>query len=240
MSEAPRIALVAEGKTDRIIIESAIRAILGERPFTLRLLQPEDPLSTPAFGVRTPGGWGGVYRWCRETSNRSNSVVDDVLFLSYDMLIIHLDADVAESTYASAHVTDAADPDNLPCVQPCPPPSATTDRLRSVLMSWGNIINLPSRVVLCTPCKNTETWIVTALYPTEPVVANRTVECREEPEAILRGKPAAERLISGDKKSIAKYEEKQNEIGSKWDFIKSLCTEARRFDSDFRIAAAAN
>ena len=36
-----RIGLVAEGKTDLIIIEAALQSILGDRSFLITLLQPE-------------------------------------------------------------------------------------------------------------------------------------------------------------------------------------------------------
>jgi hypothetical protein len=53
-----RIGLVAEGKTDQVVIEAALKAIL-ERPFILTLLQPE---TSDPFGDAGPlgGGWGGV------------------------------------------------------------------------------------------------------------------------------------------------------------------------------------
>ena len=47
MAESLRIALVAEGPTDRIVIEAALKAILGERTFVLTQLQPEGSI---AFG----------------------------------------------------------------------------------------------------------------------------------------------------------------------------------------------
>lgn len=48
----PRIALVAEGPTDFVIIEAALKAIL-QRPFVLNQLQPEP--TRPEMGGRL--GW---------------------------------------------------------------------------------------------------------------------------------------------------------------------------------------
>ncbi|MEI8208133.1 MAG: hypothetical protein WCG16_02930 [Methylococcales bacterium] len=53
MSEL-RIALIAEGATDLIIIEAALKAII-KPPFILNLLQPE--ATRPDIG----GGWCGVF-----------------------------------------------------------------------------------------------------------------------------------------------------------------------------------
>jgi len=50
------IGLVAEGPTDFVIIEAALRACL-KRPFVLTLQQPE------ATRPEMQGGWGGVYKY---------------------------------------------------------------------------------------------------------------------------------------------------------------------------------
>ena len=62
MSDRLRIALVAEGSTDRVVIEAALRFILGSRPFVLNQLQP---VGSVAFGPMG-AGWSGVYRWCQQ------------------------------------------------------------------------------------------------------------------------------------------------------------------------------
>jgi hypothetical protein len=51
-----RIALVAEGPTDYVIIEAALKVFLPQ-PFILTQLQPE--ATKPEIG----GGWGGVLKW---------------------------------------------------------------------------------------------------------------------------------------------------------------------------------
>jgi hypothetical protein len=58
MSNPLRIALVAEGPTDAVVIEAALRAILGERSFLLKQVLPED---SSAFGPMGTG-WVGVYK----------------------------------------------------------------------------------------------------------------------------------------------------------------------------------
>lgn len=129
MSEPLRLALVAEGPTDRVVIEAAISRILDARPFILNQLQPEQSLAFGPLG----GGWGGVYRWCRQAVDRSGgSVRSDPLFDFHDLLVLHLDADVADKSYPEANIHDNYE--DLPCAEPCPPSQATTDRLRRVLL----------------------------------------------------------------------------------------------------------
>ena len=65
-----RVALVAEGPTDAIVIEAALKALLP-RPFVLTQLQPEP--TRPKLGA----GWGGVLRWCHEFALRGHSSIED-------------------------------------------------------------------------------------------------------------------------------------------------------------------
>jgi hypothetical protein len=55
MSEILRIALVAEGPTDKIVIEAALRAILGGRLFKLQQIFPEESAAFALMGT----GWVG-------------------------------------------------------------------------------------------------------------------------------------------------------------------------------------
>ena len=57
MSDPLRIALVAEGPTDGVVIESALRSMLDERPFVLKQVFPEGSISFGELG----GGWIGVF-----------------------------------------------------------------------------------------------------------------------------------------------------------------------------------
>lgn len=68
MSEL-RVALVAEGPTDAVVIEAALRALLP-RPFVLTQLQPEP--TRPKLGT----GWGGVLRWCLDFAKRGHTSIE--------------------------------------------------------------------------------------------------------------------------------------------------------------------
>lgn len=87
MSELLHIALVAEGPTDRIVLEAVIKAILNNRPFVLNQLQPEGSLAFGELGA----GWSGVYRWCKQSVKRGSGRLsnDRLVFNLYDILILH-------------------------------------------------------------------------------------------------------------------------------------------------------
>jgi len=227
MSEPLRLALVAEGPTDRVVIEAAISSMLDPRPFVLNQLQPEASLAFGPLG----GGWGGVYRWCRQAAVRSGGSLDaDPLFAFHDVLVIHLDADVATERYQSANIHE--DPGDLPCAQPCPPPNATTDRLRRVLLRWVGEIVLPDRTVLCTPSKSTEAWVLAALFPNDPAVVGGNLECLPHPDNRFGQQPIESRVY----KSESDYDSHTDSLRDAWPTVTESCTEARRFSDDFRRA----
>ncbi|MCD8486176.1 MAG: hypothetical protein LRZ84_05370 [Desertifilum sp.] len=124
MSEELRIALVAEGPTDYEVIQAALKAVLPN-PFVMTLLQPE--ATQPKLGA----GWCGVLKWCHEADQRHNELLDtDPTLVGFDLLIIHVDVDVASQQYPNCgpSVEIWAKENSwgsLPCTQPCPPISDT-------------------------------------------------------------------------------------------------------------------
>ena len=95
MSKALRIALVAEGPTDFEVIQAALKAVLPD-PFVMVQLQPEP--TQPKLG----GGWCGVLKWCHEVAQRHDGPLleDPTLQINpYDLILIHLDVDVALKQY---------------------------------------------------------------------------------------------------------------------------------------------
>src|SRR3989442_1581074 len=110
--------------------------MLGGRSFILYLLQPEESVALTGTGDAGPlgGGWKGVYRWCSQVAARSDiRWDDDPLFLENDLLILHLDADVAgEHPPNDLAAVAQGFPPYLPCQHPCPPAADTTEPLRSV------------------------------------------------------------------------------------------------------------
>ena len=232
MSDPIRIALVAEGVTDYVVVHAAIAAMLPAHEFELRLLQPEYSEAFEPVGSGLGLGWSGVYRWCRQTSAEGgDSIRSSVLFGFYDLLLIHLDADVAGYLYSSGRISDTTE--DLPCERPCPPASATTDPLREVLLRWIGERELPPRCVLCTPSKNTETWVMATLFPHNKVMVKQGWECYADPEAQLALQPKGKRL----QKSRSSYEERAADFTSRWSDLCGKLSEAERFDRDFRRQA---
>lgn len=209
MSDALRVALVAEGPTDRVVVQAALSVVLSGRSFVLTQLQPEGSV---AFG-RLGSGWTGIYRWCKQAAARGSGRLsgDALLFGNYNLLVLHLDADVADVTYQSGSLTPDANDERLPCALPCPPASATTNALRAVLLSWCGETAAPGKTVICMPSKSTEAWVVAALFPGDAALA-KGIECYANIESRLSQQPKRTRI----RKSQTDYLKRSSALASAW------------------------
>lgn len=226
MSEL-RVALVAEGPTDGIVVGAALTAILGDRPYVLTQLQPEGSV---VFGSIGPG-WVGAYRWCKQSASRGAGRLsgDTMVFQNFDILILHCDADVADKSYAHGSITPDDDDGALPCAQSCPPVEATTNRLRRVMLSWCGETVPPANTVLCVPSKNSEAWVLATLFPGDSAV-RPGLECLADPQLRLAQQPIKSRI----RKRVADYRKHSNGIANAWPRIAApgQMVEAHRFECD--------
>jgi hypothetical protein len=231
MFEPLRIALVAEGPTDGVVITSALKSILQERSFVLQQICPEGSTSFGEIG----SGWVGVYRWCHQSRSRGGGLLrnDEILFQNYDLLVLHLDADVAGATYDHGSIAPQVSDGALPCEHECPPASDTTDALRAVLLSWCGEEAPPEKVVICMPSKSTEAWVVAALFPDDLAMAHG-IECYRDPDMRLGQQRKGKRI----RKGRADYEKKAEERQQAWPRLASpgALGEAYRFESEFSQA----
>jgi hypothetical protein len=223
MSEL-RIGLVAEGVTDHIAIEAALRAILP-RPFVLTRLQPE--ATRPDIG----GGWCGVLKWCGEQRGRGCSCLErDPSLELFDWIVLHLDADVADKTYADCGNeiearAQAADFGILPCSGPCPPSSNAASSLRIVLSSWLGVASIGPRTLLCLPSKDLESWIAVVVLPHSHALIASDIECVK-----MRLSQLPKQVRT--KKTASEYRTLAPKIAAQWAEIRVRCEQAERFHRD--------
>ena len=229
MSEPLRIAIAVEGSTDPVVFRAIIDSVLPDAEYELQTLQPEESV---AFG--RGAGWAGVDRWCRQAANEGGGTITGSSVMSYhDVLLVHVDADVAGKTYAGAHIHGPVF-DDLPCELPCPPARDTTDRLRMVVLRWLGETTCPDRVALCTPSKNIEAWVVAAIWPDNPLLRRSDWECRSDPGAQLSRLPKRQRI----RKTPADYERHAGRIVDGWRNVATGLLEASRFQAELAAAAA--
>lgn len=230
MSEPLRIAAAVEGPTDAIVLRAALNSFLNNQvDFVFDTLQPEGSV---AFRSATGTGWGGVYRWARQSAAEGGGSVSGSTALSFhDLLIVQVDADVADKTYDSARIHSPPRQD-LPCQQPCPPPNSTTNALRSVILCWLGESQCPSQLVLCTPSKSIEAWVIAAVCPNNRMVRRGDWECNQNPEGQLGTLPKRKKF----KKAIRDYRDRQHVITLAWPNLSATLTEAARFETEFLAA----
>jgi hypothetical protein len=149
---------------------------------------------------------------------------------------LHLDAEVAGENYANAGITDPVN--DLPCSKPCPPPEASTNALRDVMLRWIGEAHVPPKTVLCTPSMQTETWVLCALYPRVAVAIPGNLECFRTPDRRLQAQPQAGRLVRSGKKNRGMYQKRAGEVAQAWDQVRRNCSEAERFSSDLRVCVS--
>ncbi|MCX7047169.1 MAG: hypothetical protein NTX50_16985 [Candidatus Sumerlaeota bacterium] len=219
MSDPRRINVVCEGPTDFIVIKSVLRYVLKERDFIPTQIQPETSRYAGSVGV-FGGGWKGVRAWCESMKAESGCVSQSSAMLLPEILVIHVDAEVAGER-------------EIECEKKCPLASDTVDALCEVILQWAGESDMPKRIILCIPSKNTEAWVFTALYPNHKYISS--IECRKKPESLLIGK--REKLVrkKGNKydKVVENYEAESPRITENWG--KALaCGEARRFTENLQ------
>lgn len=221
-----RVALIAEGPTDAIVIEAALKALLP-RPFVLTLLQPEP--TRPKLGT----GWGGVLRWCVDFAARGHArFEDDSTLPGFDLFVVHIDADVAEKRYADvsdeiANLAGQRGWPTLPNVIQCPPPSGSADTVRTCILAWAGMQGPGPKTVLCVPSKAVEAWLTAATFDEGHALLNG-LECNLNVEAQLMALPLAQRI----KKTSRDYRSHEQTITKNWPVVRQRCTQAERLSTE--------
>lgn len=219
-SNLPAYHVVCEGPTDYRVIEAAIAAMLDGADFVLQRVQPPESLYGGDAGPYG-GGWKGVRAWCQTTCEEWGTVGSSRPGLKTDLLIIHLDAETAKEAEVN-------------CDQPCPPARDTAQLLEHALLGWMGDAAVPNWIVFCLPSRDSDAWVLVALYPNDPWAMDN-VECRERPAERLLNKP--EKLVRRRneklQKNAANYQAQSQRITNAWAAVADRCTQARRFQEDF-------
>jgi len=240
-SDPLRVAVVCEGPTDCVVIQAALAALVPT-PIVVTRVQPDagGGFAGTRFGEMGTG-WKGVRTWCQRRVQACGGLSDYAQHMSHDMLVIHVDADVAAE-------------DEIGCAAPCPPASASADALRKVILRWCGGGSVPDQMVLCIPSKATEAWVIQAL---EPCLAAKhaPIECHPSPAALLsnRGVRTNKRLLQSGhrplvrlrngelKKASGSFREVADDITNAWASVADPhggCTQAARFSEDARAATS--
>ena len=159
-----RIGVVAEGKTDRVVLEELLAGQLKALRPSLETefinIQPDPDATSGSID----GGWTHVKQWCHANPPDRRQIIylGRALFASdldtkrCDILLVILDAD------ASEHIAKNSG------VQPPPPAPSAVDRrlfIRHILDSWlwPGGLGVRERHILAAAVEAIEAWLVAAL-----------------------------------------------------------------------------
>lgn len=217
-SESLRVGLVAEGPTDRVVFEQVIARILS-RPVSVTMLQPTEKSLAFSDGGASGFGWRGVLNWCDEL-RRAGGVEGSGVLTNLDLLLIHLDGDVARDAEVN-------------CAKPCPPAADTANALRALLLARVGAAQSPPKTLLAIPMDATECWLLPLFRPRDPVN-----ECDLDPASrFCGGKPKL--LEQSGKKKRRAYEDAFREITWDWSRARAL-SQAARFEDELRAVAGSS
>jgi hypothetical protein len=140
------------------------------------LIQPK---TSETFGVggnygALGGGWKGVRAWCQNLRKKFPDLATYLNESNTDILIIHVDADVARDN-------------EMNCAMPCPPAQDTCEAVAQQVRNWLGYWVTENNVVLCIPADNTEAWILAA-HDTQTTYHNppdKPLECVQKPDMII-------------------------------------------------------
>lgn len=234
MSDLLRVGFVTEGPTDYVALKAAVQSLLGDVDFTPTLISP---LVDESMALITGGGWTKVYLWCRQMlAEAGGDARQSDLFNQHQILVIQVDADVADKEYTDDQriINPPQDlplhlPCDRPCRTPCPRPREICDALRAIILGWLDETAMPPQTVVCIPSRSIETWVLVALFPDDPTAVRANVECRRDCEIRLR----THGLIKSGQKLIHQYRANETGIASGWERVRERCGEAERFSLEF-------
>jgi hypothetical protein len=251
------VAVVAEGQADQVVIEAALTAMVPGDPRILRL-QPEptgqlEEKSGNGTPVGRQQGWCGVFEWCRQYRQVETGNLEDHPLLAacrLDLLVLHLDSDVAERGYTDCSpriAAEAAMLAALPCIDPCPPPcppvQPPANALKAVLRSWLSPTAIGPRTVVCIPSKAIDSWVAAALPEDSGIKIQGDIEC--DPDMPARLEPLRKELAVKRKrvgthkhKRSSEYRKHAPRITAEWSRICERCSQAQRFHEDLLSAVA--
>ncbi len=230
-----KIGTVVEGPTDRLLLKAIIEKVYpGEHDF--RDLQPADVGNS--FGQRGTG-WKGVRRYCFDIEQQLNTnIIEFIREHQFDLLIIHIDADVVTASDLQEQIGTPIEDISLPC----PPILSTTDNIREIIAKWLNLDGVdqfPSQVVLAIPAQDSENWVFAALFSKDGLCQNDDYECihplndRQHPAYLLTLSQYGRvlRRKSGKiRKSKRNYQQVLSDVTNAWDDVCKICSQAQLFN----------
>ena len=181
-SKTLSVGIVSEGATDQYILGIILQEISSSMDidFEIRSIQPKyDAIND---------------QWEKEHNSLEKFITDTGI----DLLILQIDADVIYMKYTDCpSIVPESSDFPIPISTPCPDtgcnlPCHAIDAIPKLLSSWVHSKNMPECVVLCTPSKSLDAWVVATMPLTDfrkdqidqnlLTILNGKLECTLNPE----------------------------------------------------------
>jgi hypothetical protein len=207
--------MVAEGESDFLVLEQIMRKVWSDIEFVR--LHPKQTLLT---GIGN--GWKGVRSWCKKYGPQLETLMIEVKEKPLHVLVIRADCSMADKEGAE---------------HPCPSASDTAVALSQVVSSiWLNRTPLPDFVVIATPSKSTDAWVIATFDPPYSNLADLECDKGAEDEFVRRG--LLRRKDGKPKKNIPTYAALADRIGEAIELVYAHCPQAVTFRTQFETAVA--
>jgi hypothetical protein len=200
MNTAPVIGFVCEGVTDLPILQSVVDAVIG-KDYVTRTIRPE----THALAPRS--GWTEVQSWCERNGP---TLADQLTYSNIDILIVHVDADIASQVRASE-----------------------TSGICAAVKHWLDRGASDRRLVIVIPAQASEAWLLAAHTATTPQLESeadpaRQLVARRLISANEKGQPV---------KDLKIYESLAPKITQRVADLRRILVELERFASKLEAVA---
>lgn len=217
------IGMICEGSHDFNVLSQFVTAIVRAAGLHVSRLDCLQPLVSATFQT-SGGGWTQVKSWCEsEGGTGYRRHIDRPIFATsvlYDLLIVHVDGDVAALCNSDQLKSIDLDTSSI---------SSIEQALKAVVVSeWLSPKDEHlKRIVTCIPVRHLEAWLAAGTLATihSPEGRDMKVEFRKSPPA--RGK------ASWRKKYIRCAAQSVQNL----DRVREACHSYRVFEGDLAIAA---
>lgn len=211
-----RVGIVAEGNTDWIVLEEVMKTVHAD----IESFRLHPNLTLNSYLGQ---GWRGVQAWCVENGPQLELLMNADPSRPLHVLVVHADCSMA----------DKVGEERL-----CPPASETAQALTKVIETeWLCRDPRPEFVLIATPSKSSDAWVVAALDP--PYANLSDVECDFLVEREFRRRKLLERKSDGGvRKQPWRYAPIAARIGPAIETVCTHCPQAEAFRSSFRNAVA--
>jgi hypothetical protein len=210
-----RVGLVAEGRSDFLVLEQVMKKVQAN----IECVEVH-PNHIPILGLGN--GWKGVRGWCRRYGAQLELFMSGFADKPLHILVIHADCSMADKEGAE---------------HPCPAASTTATALVEVITkTWLNRHPLPDFVVIATPSKSSDAWVIATFDP--PYSNLVDLECDKGAEDEFVRRKLLKRKDGKPKKHIPTYRRLAERIDTGIDLVYAHCPQAEAFRTNFQAAVA--